>query len=216
MSKHVLVIDDEHVICEMYETVLKDMGCSVDTAHTGEDGIEAVKIKQPDLVFLDLEMPGIGGVETLRRIRGLNPDVPAYIVTAFSEKYMQRLQKVSEEGISFEICNKPLDIKQIKGIVNNILEIEVKEKPAIFLKLYIAGQLPTSNLAVENVKRIFGEELNRKYKLEIIDVLKEPGKAEKDNIIATPALVLVNPTQDRMIIGDLSDKEKILSGLGMS
>ncbi|MGR3176905.1 MAG: response regulator [Candidatus Anammoxibacter sp.] len=216
MGKHILVIDDEPVICEMYQAVLEGIGCSVDTAHTGEDGIEAFKIKQPDLVFLDLEMPGIGGVETLRSMRGLNSDVPVYIVTAFSGKYMQQLQKVSEEGISFEICNKPLDIHQIRGIVDSVLAIGTQDKAAISLKLYVAGQLPTSTRAVENVKRIFGEELNSKYKLEIIDVLKDPGKAEKDNIIATPSLVLANPTQDHMVIGDLSDKEKILSGLGLS
>ena len=180
MKKHILVIDDEPAICEMYQAALENMGCSVDSAYTGEDDIESTKTKQPDLIFLDLEMPGIGGVETLRCIRELNPDVPAYIVTAFSGKFMQRLQKISEEGVPFEVCNKPLDINQIKGIVNNILKIEENRKSVISLKLYIAGQLPTSTRAVKSVKKIFSGELSSKYELEIIDVLKEPEKAEKN------------------------------------
>lgn len=215
MTKHILAIDDDAVICDMYQTILNEMGRSVAIAYSGEDGVEKAKNRQPDMVFLDLYMPGIGGIETLRRFNKLIPDVPVYVVTAFHKKYLQQLQKVSDEGISFQVCNKPLNISQIREITENILGTVEADKQALVLRLYIAGQLPSSNSAVENVKKIFGEELRRKYELEVIDVLKEHGKAEEDNIIATPSLILLNPPTHRMIIGDLSNKEKVMAGLGL-
>ena len=81
------------------------------------------------------------------------------------------------------------------------------------LKLYVTGQTPRARLAIENLERICREELDGRYELEIIDVLEEPGRAESDRILATPTLIKQLPPPLRRVIGDLSDKEKVLLGL---
>jgi circadian clock protein KaiB len=83
------------------------------------------------------------------------------------------------------------------------------------LKLYITGQTPNSMRALENLKRICEEELKDQYELKVIDVLKEPQLAEDDKIIATPTLIKALPAPIGKIIGNLSDKEKVLLGLDL-
>jgi circadian clock protein KaiB len=68
-------------------------------------------------------------------------------------------------------------------------------------------------LAIANLKRICEQELGGAYELEIIDVLKDPQLAEDDKILATPTLIKQLPPPLRRVIGDLSDKEKVLLGL---
>jgi len=81
------------------------------------------------------------------------------------------------------------------------------------LRLYVIGQTPNSIRALENLKRICEEQLTGQYDLRVIDVLKEPQLAEADKIIATPTLVKDLPPPLRKVIGDLSDREKVLLGL---
>ena len=69
--------------------------------------------------------------------------------------------------------------------------------------------------AFANLKRICEEQLADQYDLKVIDVLKEPHLAEKDKIIATPTLVKELPPPLRKVIGDLSDREKVLLGLDL-
>jgi circadian clock protein KaiB len=81
------------------------------------------------------------------------------------------------------------------------------------LKLYITGTNPRTEKAVENLRRICEAELAGKYTLEIIDVLENPEAAEQDRILATPTLIKQLPPPLRRVIGDLTDKEKVLLGL---
>ena len=83
------------------------------------------------------------------------------------------------------------------------------------LWLYIAGQTPKSILALENITKYSREHLNKKYTIEVIDLLKSPQLAERDEIFAIPTLVRRIPTPVRKIIGDLSDKKKVLAGLNI-
>jgi circadian clock protein KaiB len=85
----------------------------------------------------------------------------------------------------------------------------------IVLKLYITGQTPNSTKALVHLKKILEEELHGLYELKVIDVLKHPGLAEDDKILATPTLARVLPEPVRRIIGDLSDKEKVVLGLDL-
>jgi circadian clock protein KaiB len=81
------------------------------------------------------------------------------------------------------------------------------------LKLYVTGTSPRAEVAIANLRRICEQELSGQYRLEIIDVLKEPQVAEDDKILATPTLIKQLPPPLRRVIGDLSDKEKVLLGL---
>ena len=81
------------------------------------------------------------------------------------------------------------------------------------LKLYISGNSPRAQAAIANLERICEQDLAGRYTLEIVDVLKDPAAAESDKILATPTLVKRLPPPLRRVIGDLSDKDKVLLGL---
>jgi len=83
------------------------------------------------------------------------------------------------------------------------------------LKLYVAGTTPKSLEAFDNLKRICEEYLKGKYCIEIIDLIKKPKLAKGDQIVAIPTLVRKLPTPIKKIIGDLSNKEKVLVGLNI-
>jgi circadian clock protein KaiB len=81
------------------------------------------------------------------------------------------------------------------------------------LKLYVTGTSPRARQAIENLQRICEQELRGRYKLDIIDVLQHPQAAEDDRVLATPTLIKQLPLPLRRVIGDLSDREKVLFGL---
>ncbi len=84
------------------------------------------------------------------------------------------------------------------------------------LRLYISGVLSLNNLkTVEDVNKIFENYPNGVYELKIINLLDNPELAERDNIIATPTLVLDDPVRPRMVIGDMSNSERVLSALNL-
>jgi circadian clock protein KaiB len=84
------------------------------------------------------------------------------------------------------------------------------------LKLYVTGQTANSIKAIGNLKDILKDGLNDICRLEVIDVLKNPQLAEENKIMATPALVKARPPPIKKIIGDLSDKKKVLLGLNLT
>lgn len=88
-------------------------------------------------------------------------------------------------------------------------------KKTYVLKLYVAGNTPNSVKALKTLKDILEQEFQGVYALKVIDVLKNPQLAEEDKILATPTLAKVLPPPVRKIIGDLSDREKVLIGLDL-
>ncbi|MBN1177779.1 MAG: circadian clock KaiB family protein [Anaerolineae bacterium] len=83
------------------------------------------------------------------------------------------------------------------------------------LKLYVTGQTTRSQSAVANLRRTCEAALPGQYDLTIVDVLENPQLAEDNKILATPTLVRESPHPTRRIIGDLSDENKVLFGLGL-
>ena len=83
-------------------------------------------------------------------------------------------------------------------------------------KLYIVGQTLRSQNAIANIQHICREQLGGNYHLAIIDILEQPQMAEQDKILATPTLVKEQPLPIRRVIGDLSEPEKVLLGLGLN
>jgi circadian clock protein KaiB len=83
------------------------------------------------------------------------------------------------------------------------------------LRLYVAGQTPKSIAAFSNLKRLCEDHLAGKYRLEVIDLLKDPKLAQGDQILAIPTLVRKLPEPIKRIIGDLSNAERTLVGLDL-
>jgi circadian clock protein KaiB len=83
------------------------------------------------------------------------------------------------------------------------------------LRLYVAGKTPKSILALTNLKQICEDHLQGRYDIEIIDLLENPQLAQGDQILALPTLVRRLPEPIKKIIGDLSNKERVLVGLDL-
>jgi CheY-like chemotaxis protein len=120
--KQVLVIDDEEGIRKLFVRALEDTPYQVDTAESGEIGLQMQRAAKYNLIFLDLTMPGMNGIETMRKIRMNDQDVPIYIITAFFKNYVDGLTDNFEKGLIFEIAHKPLTMEQIVFITKETLE----------------------------------------------------------------------------------------------
>lgn len=109
---------------------------------------------------------------------------------------------------------------EIKSSLND-LDLTVsnhkgKGKDKYILRLYITGSTIRSALALSNLKKICKEYLEGRYELEVIDLYQHPSLAKGEQIIAAPTLIKKLPLPFRRIIGDMSDKEKVLIGLDLS
>ncbi len=122
MSKRILVIDDDAAIRKSFALALEDADCQVDTAESGEAGVDKASNTEYDLIFLDLKMPGINGVETLIRLRDNGHRMPVYIITAFHEEFMDQLRVAADEGYEFEVMQKPIESQDLVRITKAILE----------------------------------------------------------------------------------------------
>ncbi len=123
MAKHILVIDDEAGVRDAFDLALSSLGYLVETVPDGLAGIAAASSRRPDLIFLDLKMPGIDGVETLRRLFVLHEvPSPVYIVTAFACEFLAQLKQARDEKLMFQLAAKPLNAEQIRDIARMVLE----------------------------------------------------------------------------------------------
>jgi len=84
------------------------------------------------------------------------------------------------------------------------------------LRLYVAGQTPKCMRAFANLKRICEKYLTNRYRIEMIDLMRDPALARGDQILAVPTLVRRMPEPVKKIIGDLSNTQRVLAGLEVS
>jgi circadian clock protein KaiB len=84
------------------------------------------------------------------------------------------------------------------------------------LKLFVTGTTPNSVKAIVNIKRICEEFIPGNYELEIVDIYQQPELAQSEQIIAAPALIKKSPLPQRILIGDMSNTNKVLAGLGLN
>jgi DNA-binding NtrC family response regulator len=114
----VLVADDERSICEAFGLLLEAEGHTPLTASTGEQALRLVRAERPDLVFVDVRMPGMDGLEVLREIRRFEPRLPVVVMTAYGT-----LQTATEalHNDAFDYLGKPLDLTQIRQVIRRAL-----------------------------------------------------------------------------------------------
>ena len=122
MNKQILVIDDEEAVRKSFQLALEDSGYIVETADCGNTRISKFKRTKYDLIFLDLKMPDKNGADVLREIREINKTIPIYIVTAFHEEFLDKLESARKDNLHFELMQKPLGMEEINLIVNSILK----------------------------------------------------------------------------------------------
>lgn len=83
------------------------------------------------------------------------------------------------------------------------------------LKLYVTGMTARSTRAVQNIRALCEEHLSGRYELEVVDVYQQPALARTEEIVAAPTLVRRSPLPVRRLLGDMSDRARVLAGLGV-
>ena len=91
----------------------------------------------------------------------------------------------------------------------------VRQQPRYVLRLYVAGATPQSTRALVNIKEICEEHLHGRYELEVVDVFVKPAEARAEDVIAVPTLLKKLPAPLRRLVGDLSNRERVLIGLNI-
>ncbi|MCW3115824.1 MAG: KaiB protein [Segetibacter sp.] len=105
--------------------------------------------------------------------------------------------------------------KEDPGFFESAGEEEMNRGPEYVLRLFVTGASSNSVRAISNLKQICEKHIKGNYLLEIIDVYQQKALAETEQIIALPLLIKTLPLPERRLIGDMSDEQKVLRGLGL-
>jgi DNA-binding NtrC family response regulator len=132
-KRHVLVIDDDAVVGRSFDRVLSDKGYEVDTALNGEEGLKDIESQDYDVIFTDIKMPGMDGLEVAERIKARCPWTPVVVITGYgTEESEARAHVLGVSGF----VRKPLTPEMIESITLKALEkpaeaLEAANEPAV-------------------------------------------------------------------------------------
>ena len=117
----ILVIEDQEVLCRLYQTVLGHARYDVVIAYTGEEGLNAARENRPDLLILDLELPGISGITVAQAMQheGILPGIPVIITTATP---LEEVRQLTESIEVLDILIKPFDILDLLDAIGKALK----------------------------------------------------------------------------------------------
>ncbi|MCL6452725.1 MAG: response regulator [Alicyclobacillus sp.] len=119
MAKKILVVDDQFGIRVLLEEVLHQEGYEVFQAPNGQVALEIVRTQSPDLILLDMKIPGMDGLEILHNIRKLGVDTKVIMMTAYGE--LDLIQEAMEMG-ALDHFTKPFDIDELRKAVKSYLD----------------------------------------------------------------------------------------------
>jgi CheY-like chemotaxis protein len=121
----ILIVDDDLAICETLAAILKEKGYSIAHVSSGKEALKIVKEKDFDIVFIDVKMPVMNGLETYLALRKIRPNIKVVMMTG----YRQEVQSLVEEAIRRDVyacIYKPFDIKKLLKIIEGILAAKTK------------------------------------------------------------------------------------------
>ncbi len=214
MKKQILIVDDEEDIRDYYSIVLAGEDRDIHTVATGDAALEILRKLSVDLILLDLKMPGMSGTETLRAIRQIDPSVPVYIVTGFQTEFRDRLKRLKEEGISFEVLNKPVQRAELVMAAAGALEGPLKDRTEK-VRFFVAARSAFHDKAVADFRALVDGTTSICCKIDVVDILENPIAAYNDGVFMTPTVIRSSGERPRRIIGDISDPVKIAEMLGL-
>ena len=115
----VLIVDDEHTLARSAKAFLADHGYEAEVAGSGEQALELLKSLQPDVVFADVRLPGMSGLDLLKRIREFDPVLPVIMLTAYGS--IAGAVEAVKLG-AFDYVKKPVDLEELKLLADRARE----------------------------------------------------------------------------------------------
>ena len=151
MGKTILIVDDEESICQSLSGVLADDGYDIITAASGEEALKIVGEELPSLVLLDIWLPGMDGIETLKIIKSEHPEIRVIMMSGHGT--IETAVKATKLG-AFDFIEKPLSLDKVLLIVNHALDMTRLEEENILLKQKVAHEyeLTGSSEAIMELK----------------------------------------------------------------
>lgn len=137
MNETILVVDDEESICQSLKAILTDEGYQVLVAGSGEEAIKIVEEEMPQLILLDIWLPGIDGLDTLQAIKKVNPQTLVIIMSGHGT--IETAVKATKLG-AFDFIEKPLSLDKIIILVNNAINLIRLQEENILLKEKVSHQ----------------------------------------------------------------------------
>jgi two-component system sensor histidine kinase/response regulator len=121
MAKKIMAVDDENDVLLVIKTALQGEGFKVVTASSGPEALEKIPVEQPDLVILDIMMPGMSGFEVLEKLKadGATARIPVIMLTGLSER--GKIREALASGTDYYIV-KPFEFEELLTRVNAALE----------------------------------------------------------------------------------------------
>lgn len=120
MMQSILLVDDEDSIQLLYREELEEEGFSVHSAFSGEEGLEKIRHTKFDLVILDINMPGMSGLEALKKMKEFNPALPVIINSAYQE-FMKDLTSYAAD----EFLVKGANLNELKSSIRRHISAEL-------------------------------------------------------------------------------------------
>ena len=150
----ILIVDDEEVLRDVLRAVLESEGFSVLTAASGEEGLNTIDAEELDLVILDVMLPGITGLETLRQIKETHPYMPVIVITAYSS--IDGAIDAMKQG-AFHYIPKPFKNEEVVLTVNKALEQRRLTRENERLKAELSDRYSYANIVgkSEIMRRVF-------------------------------------------------------------
>lgn len=130
-QEKILIVDDEKILCRSLKMDFEESGYQVKISNTGEQALEFLSDFYPGVVLLDLRLPGINGIEVLKKIKGFDPDIAVIIMTAFGDT------KITVEAVkcgAFHFINKPFELEELKKLVRKALKGLVLKREVEYLR----------------------------------------------------------------------------------
>jgi len=121
ISKPILIVDDEKNIRLTLSQALETLGAEIDTAANGEEALSKLKNKEFGLILLDIRMPGMDGMEVLRHVREVRPDIRVIMITAYGT--VESAVEAMKQG-AVDFLQKPFDPEEIRELVSRVMDRE--------------------------------------------------------------------------------------------
>ena len=137
MKETILVVDDEKSICQSLKAILSDEGYQVLVAESGEEAVKIVEEDAPQLVLLDVWLPGMDGLDTLKAIKKINPEILVIIMSGHGT--IETAVKATKLG-AFDFIEKPLSLDKIIILVNNAVNMVRLQEENVLLKQKVSHQ----------------------------------------------------------------------------
>ena len=121
---NILIIDDEETTCKIFSKILQEEGYTVYTALDGIEGLKIVRENPIDVIFLDIKMPKMDGIEILKRIKKSDAGIIVIVLTGYGT--IELAKKAMRLG-AFDFITKPFDLNFVKSIIKESLQLRAPE-----------------------------------------------------------------------------------------